>query len=837
MAGTSRKKKRYLNRILILSAVFVIAFVGYFAWTLLNTERVFTEYTSMEEPTLPVVYPYVYGEAVNVMHGYVQDLGNEAAGDSITILPQNRRLEIRIKTYHNAVANLSYEIRSLDLSHFIENTSVDTFQTDGDEIQATLPIQNMIEKDQQYLLTIHLDTGERTVHYYTRILWTDGDEAYQMLQFAEDFARKTFDYDAARELATYLETNEQADQSTLGTVKIDSGFSQLTWAGTGMELATDIEATLKEFDGIMGAVELHYMTSRKDALGNEERYQVRDVYTVRTGTDRMYLMDYVRKTDQLFDGGKQLFSGKRITLGITNDEMLQAEKSENAQYLAFTADRELWMYDQKRKCAVNVFSFRSGQDDGVRANYDQHAIRILSVENNGDLDFAVYGYMNRGRHEGYNGIACYRYSRAEDTITEIFFIPLAKTYEKIRLELSELFQKGANDMLYLKQNDSIVAIDLRSLEMLEIASGLTDGSYAISVDQSRVAWQDGPVYDSAQIKFMDLTDGSTKTIAAGDGEALRVLGFMDQDLLYGVARKGDEWILSNCVKGLPVFRLEIVSETLETRKQYEKSGSYIDHVEIAGNRIHLNLVRKNDMADPNHAYVDGGTDTIIYQDALQDSTLNYIGSYQSEDRERLYYVALDQEIKTTRNLRISVPAKLSYENAGTIGLAKEKPAEGMRFYAYASGNLVGKTARFDQAVSLCYDGMGWVTDENHEILYNRTDRDAYAEIRYPTEWLSAFQAHLSEFTESTRYEDGWTLLNGQGMNLTQALYYADHGMPVALYLEDMQYVLIAGYDNFNVRFYDPFAGEGSSFLLGRADAEAYITEHQNDFVCGIRPGA
>lgn len=835
MARTSRKKKKYLVKVIALFAVFFAALIGYFAWTFFNTEKEFTVYTSMEEPTLPVVYTSVYGTEVNAMHGYLQDMGNAAASDSITVLPQNRRLELRIAEYNNMVASVSYEIRSLDMEHFIEKTTVDEFTREDGSLYVTLPIQNMIEKDTQYLLSIHLDTGERAVNYYTRIIWTDNDNANQMVNFAKSFAEKTFDYNAARELTTYLETNEVSDNSSLGTVDIQSSFSQLTWANSGMQLATDIEVTLKEFDGIMGAVELHYMTTRQNELGSEERFQVVDEYIMRMGSERIYLMDYERKTNQLFEGNKHAFAGRRIQLGITNEEMLQAEKSENGQYIAFTADRELWVYDQKRKHAVNVFSFRSGVDDGARANYDRHDIKILSVENNGDIDFVVYGYMNRGRHEGYNGIVYYRYSRSTDSVADRFFIPLAKTYAEIGLELDELCTKGANDMFYLKQNDSIVAIDLKSLETLDIASGLTDGSYAVSRDQTKVAWQDGALYASEKIKFMDLTDGTTETIASADGEYLRVLGFMEQDLVYGRARAEDYWLLSGCIKGLPMYQLEIVSEELAVLKEYQRDGLYVENVSIEGSRIHLTQVQKNDTGDLNHAYIEVGEDTIVYQNATEDAALRYIGSYDTADRKKVYYVDLDQEIKTTRNLKISVPRKISYENAGTIELGKAQANAdgGMQFYVYSRARLIGKSTDFAKAVQACYDGFGWVTDKNHVMLYNRTDREALGSADVSSEAAAEMLTHLEAFSESTKFDDGWILLNAQGLTLNQVLYYVYKGTPVVAYLEDMRYLLICGYDNFNVKFYDPLAEGEKTFLMGKNDAEVYLTEHQNDFVAGV----
>lgn len=834
LANIRRKTKKNLIKGLILALVFVAALIGYFAWSFINTEKKFTAYTALEEPTLPVLYVETEsGREVNVMHAYLQDMGNEAAADCVTVLPQNRKLHVRIAEYGNVIANLSYEIRSLDLSHFIEKTAVTDLESKDGNTEAILPIQNLIEKDTQYLLRIQADIEENTINYYTKIVWTDHDYASGMLDFAENFAEKTFDYNAARELTTFLETNATGKNENLGEVDIQSNFSQLTWGDSGMRRSTDIALSLKQYNGIMGCVEARYMAERTNELEQTERYQVVDTYTLRMGSDRLYLMNYERKTDQLFEGNKHLFSGKQIDLGIASDGMLQAEQSENGQYLVFKADRELWSYDQKNKRAVNIFSFRSGEDDGVRANYAAHDIKILSVEDNGDVDFVVYGYMNRGRHEGWNGLVYYRYNRGGDTITERFFIPMAKSFSKIQAEVQKLCSKGSNDMFYFAQNNALIAIDLKSLEMMALASNLPVDSWAVSSDQTKVAWLDGKADSSSRIKFMDLRSGNTQTIPAAKGEVLCIVGFSNHDLIYGSASANDTWIVGGRKKGLPMQSLKIVSDTLALQKEYARDGLYVADIRIEGNRIHLEQYAKGTAAG---SYSHVGSDTIIFREAA-DAAAGLISSSQSAAKQKVYFVRLSQEVKTTRNLKVSVPRKLSYEDAGNIEIPKrDKRETGQQFYAYGNGRLSGIYTSLQAAVNGCYEALGWVTDENGLLLYNRADRESLKTIDSPESAASGLVRHLDAFTGTELLpEEGLAVLDGQGLSLQQVLYYVYQGIPVAAYYGEQQYYLIYGYDNFNIKLYNPAASEDSQrrLTMGRADAEALFAAAENNFICAI----
>ena len=244
-------------------------------------------------------------------------------------------------------------------------------------------------------------------------------------------------------------------------------------------------------------------------------------------------------------------------------------------------------------------------------------------------------------------------------------------------------------------------------------------------------------------------------------------------------------------------------------------------------------MRKNEGDESGHSYHEINEDTIIYQQEMADTALANIGSSITEDRNRIYYVELDQEIRTTRSLKVSVPRKISYERSGTIELMQhEEPENQIHFTAYAQGQLVGESHDFETSVNLCYDGFGWVKDKDGYLLYNRTDRESRGRAQIDSDAAEGFLQHLSEFSGSRKYEDGWYLLNGQGLSLNQVLYYVYQGYPVAAYLENGQYRLLSSFDNFNVYLVDPEEPE-EEIPMGLEDAEHYFAENQNAFICGL----
>ena len=60
--------------------IFIGALVVYFISARNTMEKESAVYTSMEEPSLPVVYTQLGGQEINCLHGYMQDMGIRQPG-------------------------------------------------------------------------------------------------------------------------------------------------------------------------------------------------------------------------------------------------------------------------------------------------------------------------------------------------------------------------------------------------------------------------------------------------------------------------------------------------------------------------------------------------------------------------------------------------------------------------------------------------------------------------------------------------------------------------------------------------------------------------------------
>ena len=147
-----------IKKFAILAGIFLAAAGIYFFTSLNNMEQSETVYTVMDAPELPVIEAELFEDQANRLVGYTQDMGNEVARDSLTILPENRQLKLRLKYGTETPLSTSYEIRSLDKQRLVEKTEAGQWQTaeDGTE-ELTLPIQNLLIRGTEYLLHVTIE--------------------------------------------------------------------------------------------------------------------------------------------------------------------------------------------------------------------------------------------------------------------------------------------------------------------------------------------------------------------------------------------------------------------------------------------------------------------------------------------------------------------------------------------------------------------------------------------------------------------------------------------------------------------------------------------------------
>lgn len=92
-------------------------------------------------------------------------------------------------------------------------------------------------------------------------------------------------------------------------------------------------------------------------------------------------------------------------MGVTN-EPAEYVTSEDYGILAFVRLGQLWMYKYNDSSLTNIFSYPQDSFSDARTLNTNLDINIADMDADGNIYFVVYGYMNRGEHEGKTVCRC-----------------------------------------------------------------------------------------------------------------------------------------------------------------------------------------------------------------------------------------------------------------------------------------------------------------------------------------------------------------------------------------------------------------------------------------------
>ena len=819
--GFYKKKKPWSKRrvrIIVLSGIFFAALLFYFMHAYRSMDRNSRVYANMGESKLPYVYMLMGEKKINPLHGYYQEMSGSVVRDSIATLPEDRKLLLFANLKKNSIEAAFYDIRSLDGSELIEKDSKAELEKTSEGVKITLPIQNLIQEGKEYQLRLRLDMGENSVYYYTRILLGKEKMAEEMLNLGESFTRKTFSKSEAKSLSTYLESEDTMDNSDLSHVNLHSSFQQITWGESGMSLDGDIEISLKELSGIMGLIQLRYATKAEDKEGNTRRFYNEDNFVMRYDSQRIYLMDFDRRTTEIFDTQNFRFQEKSLLLGVDSAEQMQSKCSGNKEYYAFSKGNALYRLNSEG-VLTRIFTYLTEENNRFRGDFLSHGIRLMDVKDNGDVDFLVYGYISRGRHEGYTGIVFYTYDNSDNTVVENFFLPLQENKEELEESLHSLAYYAGNKMFYLYYGGTVYGIDTNSFEVLTLASSLKEGELSSSEGGQYLAYDEknGESELSSTVVLKNLKLDRTRNISE-ENKLFSVIGFIENDLIIGVQDKalGTEW---NPQGEIPVEEIRIIGPDQNEKLSYKKENLYFSNFSISENQLSF-----DEYSHSENGYSYAGKDSILSNKVEEEKTLkpepingggmgkNYLLPYPG---------------KKIKKITVQNPEKFSIEKAGSIELNQEKTPETGRFFAYSLGHYRGNYANMERAIGAVNENFGYILDGKQSFLWNRTDRPGVIIGKTRENEITDFVAEIPELRNSLDFKNG-KILNLYGVSLNSALYYTAKGYPLMIRIEG-NWELITGYNGSQITSF-VLGGDAAPKLVKKEEAVArYDTVHNAFF--------
>jgi len=795
--------------------------------------------------SLPVVTMEQAGEVYNTLYGNTQTMDVSYVRDSVTVLDEDRQVCFRVNLYNSTMNAIRYEVRTKNGDRLIENGAVTSLETQKDYLAAKVTLKDLYERNEEYQFAVILTlTDGREAIYYTTLLWSSDLHEKEKFDYIKDFHERLYNKEAAKELTKYLETNASlADNTSLYKVNIHNSFKQITWGDLKVEEAEAPKITVKDISNQLMSAILDFRVTYTSEDGNTTDYLVREYYRVRYTTDRMYLLSYERTMEQLPDA-KEMYSTNNILLGIGDEEVDMLE-STDGNTLVFQRTGRLFSYNTVTNNLVILFSFYEDGDYDERTLNRDYGIKILDVDEAGNVDYVVYGYMSRGNHEGRTGIWLRRYDSTTNTSKEMLFVPSDKPYSVLKDEAKRLMYLTRDSKFFFLQDRQVICADLENMT-LETKSVIgSEDALLISDNQSILVWQSGSTTTNRELYLEKLGEEQMYTVSVGQDEVIKPLGFIGDDLIYGVAKKED---ITKELTGdylIPLYKLIIADYQGALQKTYQVEGMYVTDCDVEANQITLHRVE----LDKNGAY----------KTALDDHITNNVK--KEEGKNKVSVVAIDLFQKYVqiqlrsaidkKTLQILQPKDVVFEGEKELQVPQIHLDKSV-YYVYGPYGVEGIFYSSSKAVQLAYEKAGSVMDSNGEVVWRRrirSTRNQIMAIKEPqkctaeetlaacldtilnAEGIQRSTASLLERGQTvsqilTEGLEQYTVLDLKGCTLDTVLYYVNQEAPV-LAICGNEVVLITGFNEFNVVIFEPLTG--SLYKKGLNDAASWFSKYGNQF--------
>ena len=324
--------------------------------------------------------------------------------------------------------------------------------------------------------------------------------------------------------------------------------------------------------------------------------------------------------------------------------------------------------------------------------------------------------------------------------------------------------------------------------MTEQFSNLSSGCYVGSSTGGKFAWlQENEKYDSSTLNLRDLETGNDTAFTCDSDERLQPIGFIDSDLVYGVAKVSDIDTEDKGSEVFPMYKVLIVNT--ETSQ---------DHI-------------VNSSADDEAAY----GFAYVESDKKQTETILKTGETIEEG--------------TTPQILYAKQVKAEGEEAAEVSIPAQKQTEEL-YYVYAKGHLDSMYTTISEAVQRADDQLGVVVNNKQQLIWERGNKQTTCKLdisTFPDVILSG-KMNIKKLSKNL----GKQVLDLTGCTLDSVLYYVSEGTPVLAKTAD-GVVIIAGYDQYNTILLKP--GEAETYYYGLEESADMFEAAGNQFVTYFDP--
>ncbi|MBO4695835.1 MAG: hypothetical protein J5643_00980 [Lachnospiraceae bacterium] len=779
-------KLRYFRyRTLIILGVFIISFAIFYG-TLGNHVHTNEFYTVRSmDATLPVISFYTQDAEINRTLGYTFIPIEAKVRTSITpVSGTTKTFAVRIDEKESNVRKMNCTVMEVATGTVLDSIDLMSLKRESDgRLSGQFFLTANYASNTEYTLRITLTTGEgKNVYYYTRLFMPTYGNLKREVTFLEDFHDTILNDERRTEVEKYLETEESYTGADFSRITHRDDVLSVGYGQMEPKEIEDFVPRIVEYTTSFVAAEKNFYIQ---AYSNDglETYECVEHYRFQTAAKTNYLYSFERKMEVVFEPTFFNMNQGQMKLGITGEQTLNAQISDNNKYLVFVRDGDLWEYDMKENVMYPLFSFDREGGDRERYHNKEHDYKILSVDDSGNVDFVFYGYIIRGEYEGRVGILFYRYYAEEKRVEELMFAPVTVPYDILKEDFGGVCYMNHFDEFYFTLYGTLYQYRTLLHDSTILADPLERPYYQYG---SILVYQEKPGEDNTRIVFFDMETNTATYKDAAEGDRILFLGSIDGDLIYGDVHADDVTFKDNGQAHLPMYRIRIETTEGEEVKEYhrEREDEYLLDASIENNGIAININRKTGIVSGiredgtaySHAtYEDIGTYNILKSSKTQKERITLSTKY-AEPMRREYYLNLP----TSFNLK-KVPAGGEITLTQGSGRTPVRLGERTRatYYVQAFGHVIMMSDNLAECVSKANANYGGVLDEKGQMVWLRGRRANTIKLRnvtptYSNDVVSEREAILQMFLS---YKGAVRTASQCDLNAKGMLTWIDENIP------------------------------------------------------------
>lgn len=813
------------NRIAVLLVIFILSSVIFFV--LAGEEGTESETQEMSEATFPVLFFTCAGEEVNESFGYAQKMDVSTIRDTITPVDEDLTIPVTIDVYDNEIISIAYNIYDPETAEVIEAHTAAAIEVTDEEASDNLILYNTLDSGSEAVLEVVLDLGDAgELYYYTRLTMQEDAAVTLGMSFVKTFHEETLSGSDGSSLTSYLETDSDTEYTTLSHVTIESDVSLVMWDALEPVLSSEVSLDIAEVNESYQAYTMTYLVS--SALTGST-YYVEEYFRIRIVSAQAYLLDYDRTAEQIFAAVENAVSEETLQLGI-RDEDITYQSNTDGSILAFVQAGELWEYHADSAQLIRVYGYldtdQSGSaDTDFRDLNMDHEIRICSMDDSGNLYFMLCGYRSRGAHEGENGVSLFYYDAINQTVEEKIFLTSDSAYQVLKEEIGDLSYVNSDGCYCMVYGNTLYMIYPDTLSTQELASGI-DPDYFIISESGRYAaflYEDDDGLSEA-LSVIDLNTGEITQIS-GNGGYVRPLGYLGENLIYGIAAADDVATDDAGNVTFAMNTLVILNTDLSTAKEYDEGSYYVTDTQIEDGTVRLTRVTKS-----GSGYEEADDDTIIDFDSLNDQAAAVSSAVDAAGEQQ---IVITMSVSADADIELCIPQVTVTEGLEETSLLQEV-GELHAWRVYYRQKLIYAGNTLGEAITLADETAAVVTDSAGVPVWRRNN-DSSGSVSDLTAWTDASDSEtaslacalssdgVSESSILTALSDtdsvetvpetllpGAEFLDLSGCTAEEVLYYTAQGRPVLAKIGS-ETVVIKGYSSGTVTVYNPLTDSTSYY--------------------------